>query len=921
VIEHRTAPAQEPLDPMVRRHSVLVVLALAFVAVFSPGFLAMVLWGQHEAPLFPLNGLPLVGALALSAVACGVTALWRGLDVLTRAFSARPDTEHEQIIIRVIFVSIVFDYSLAAITFQPGESGTAKAAFAMGIGVAVAWVFLLHLMVRPGSTPIRRTFAMLADLGFLSAYLHFGGAGAAAWYGIYLWVGIGNGLRYGLKPLVQSTIVGVLGFAAVIATTPFWNQHLPLSGGLVFALMVLPAYLTSLIRNLTEAKAQAEEANAAKSRFLAIMSHELRTPLNAMIGLDAILRRTKLDARQRDMLATMNSSARALLTLINDILDISKIEAGKFAPTVESFDLHAVMNGTLAMLRPQASAKDLKLDYRIDPELPFALRGWPHQLRQILTNLVANAVKFTDKGRISVVIDAIAVDAAKAAFRLSVRDEGIGVPEEAQDKIFDLFTQADGAVTRRYGGTGLGLAIVKQLVELMGGTVALTSTPGKGSTFTVELVFAREPEPLGLDLRGQTVLAVTDEPELAARLRTTVERWHGALRVFKEVGGAAQFIAGRPQDDIRPILLVDGRRDPVDALGAASRAGGSGPEPLILLLADDDHIDSLATLAGGRVSSLLRAPLDDTRLMRALHALPAREGGVPAAGESESAKASDITPTRRPLKILLAEDNAPNRMIIQRILELGGHTVLTASDGEEALQILDQPGIDLVLMDINMPELSGYEAAKLYRMAHTDGPRLPILALTADATSQTERLCRDAGMDGVLTKPIEAAHLLATLETIAVRAAAGQPIDSLTPPVEPPPNVVTPIAQHPRYGVEAGAVLDEAAVEALKALGAGSDFFNDVIENFRSDVREILDQMARAAAKRDLRAFRDHAHSLRSSAAHIGAVRFYRTLFALRDLTAQQLDKDGNALLEKLRGEYTKLDAALRQQAQEARRV
>ena len=923
MIVHRKAAAQEPLDPMIRRHSVLVVLTLSFVSVFSPGFLATVLWGQHAASLFPMDGLPLVGALAAGAVACGITALWRGLDTLTRAFSARSDTEHEQIIIRIIFVSIVFDYSLAAMTFQPGDAGSAKAAFAMGIGVAVSWIFLLHLMVRPGPMPLRRTLAMLADLGFLSVYLHFGGGGAAAWYGIYLWVGIGNGLRYGLGPLVQSTVVGVVGFAAVIATTPFWNQHLPLSGGLVFALMVLPAYLTSLIRNLTEAKAQAEEANAAKSRFLAIMSHELRTPLNAMIGLDAILRRTKLDARQRDMLATMNSSARALLTLINDILDISKIEAGKFAPTVESFDLHAVMNGTLAMLRPQASAKDLKLDYRIDPELPFSLRGWPHQLRQILTNLVANAVKFTDKGRISVVVDVIGVEPDKAAFRLSVRDEGIGVPEEAQEKIFDLFTQADGAVTRRYGGTGLGLAIVKQLVELMGGTVALTSVPGKGSTFTVELVFTREPEPAteSFDLRGNTVLAVTDDPELAIWLRGRIEHWHGTLRSFKEVAGVGQFIANRPPDDTRPILLVDGRHDPVDALGAASRAGGTGPEPLILLLADTDHIESLATLAGGRVSSLLRAPIDETRLMRALHALPTREGGVSAGEEAEGKTSSDITPTRRPLKILLAEDNAPNRMIIQRILELGGHTVLTASDGEEALQILEQPGINLVLMDINMPELSGYEAAKLYRMAHSEEPRLPILALTADATSQTERLCREAGMDGVLTKPIEAAHLLATLESIAVRAAAGQPIDTLTPPVEPPPNVVTPIAQHPRYGAETGAVLDEAAVEALKALGAGSDFFNDVIENFRSDVREILDQMARAAAKRDLRAFRDHAHSLRSSAAHIGAVRFYRTLFALRDLTAQQLDKDGNALLEKLRGEYTKLDAALRQQAQEARRV
>ena len=917
MIEHRTQSAPEPLDPALRRRSVLIVLGIAAVAVISPAQLAFVLWAQYQAPLFPLGGVPLIAALLLGAIACGIAALWRGLDTITRDLSVREDSEHEQIIIRVIVANVVFAYGLIVITITPGDPAAAAASLILGIGLLVSWLLLLNLLLQSGRSQGRRYAAMLADVGFLSAYLHFGGGFAAAWYGFYLWVSIGNGLRYGVMPLFQSIIIGVVGFTAVIVTTPFWYEHLPLSGGLLLSLVLLPSYLTTLIRSLTEAKAQAEEANAAKSRFLAIMSHELRTPLNAMIGMDAIVRRTRLDARQRDMLATMNSSARALLALINDILDISKIEAGKLAPTIEPFDLHAVLNGTLAMLRPQAAAKDLKLDCRIDPDLPFALRGWPHQLRQIVTNLVANAIKFTDKGRISVTVDVLSVDEARASLRLAVRDEGIGVPAEAQDRIFELFTQADGAVTRRYGGTGLGLAIVRQLVELMGGTVTLTSTPGKGSTFTVELAFLREPEPTpdSIDLRGRLVLAVTEDAELSTWLHDRVEAWRGTLRSFKDVAAAAQFIETRPVDDGRSILFVDGRRDPVDALSVTSRVGGHGLEPLALLLADTEHIESLASLAGARVSALLREPLDETRLRRALHALPAPEMDAPAIEGDEERKAGEITLTRRPLKILLAEDNAANRMIIHRILELAGHTCLTANDGEEALQILDQSSVDLVLMDINMPELSGYEAAKLYRMAHLDEPRMPILALTADATSQTERLCREAGMDGVLTKPIEASHLLATIESVSERVAAGM---LATEPGTP--GVVTPIAQHPRYGVDSGAVLDEAAVEALKALGAGSDFFNDVIENFRSDVREILDDMARATAKRDLRAFRDHAHSLRSSAAHIGAVRFYRTLFGLRDLTAQQLEKEGTALLDKLRGEYTKLDAALRQKVQEARR-
>ena len=356
MIEHRTQSAPEPLDPALRRRSVLIVLGIAAVAVISPAQLAFVLWAQHQAPLFPLGGVPLIAALLLGAVACGIAALWRGLDTITHDLSVREDSEHEQIIIRVIVANVVFAYGLVVITITPGEPAAAAASLILGIGLLVSWLLLLNLLLQPGRSQGRRYAAMVADVGFLSAYLHFGGGFAAAWYGFYLWVSIGSGLRYGVRPLIQSIIIGVVGFTAVIVTTPFWYEHLPLSGGLLLSLVLLPSYLTTLIRSLTEAKAQAEEANAAKSRFLAIMSHELRTPLNAMIGMDAIVRRTRLDARQRDMLATMNSSARALLALINDILDISKIEAGKLAPTIEPFDLHAVLNGTLAMLRPQAAA-------------------------------------------------------------------------------------------------------------------------------------------------------------------------------------------------------------------------------------------------------------------------------------------------------------------------------------------------------------------------------------------------------------------------------------------------------------------------------------------------------------------------------------------------------------------------------------
>ena len=951
-IEQRSAPSDDALHSATRRRSVLVVLSLAFVALSSPALFAFVVWSGQQTDAFPVNGLWLVASPLAVALLCAAATLWRGLENLTDKISGRRDSEHEQIIIRIGFVGAVFDYGVFLL--QNGSEGASAAIATACVYLVGSWLFLLHLVAQPKPLAWRRQLAMLGDAAFLSVFLHYGGANAAAWYGVYLWVAIGNGLRFGVRPLFQSTIFGVLGFAATIATTPFWYENLALSAGLLLSLMMLPTYLTALITKLTEAKAQAEAANAAKSRFLAIMSHELRTPLNAMIGMDTILRRTRLDARQRDMLRTMNGSARALLALINDILDISKIEAGKFAPPIECFDLHAVINSTLAMLRPQAAAKDIKLDCRIDPAIPFALKGWPQQLRQILTNLVANAIKFTEKGRISVTVDAVAIDEAGARLRLAVRDEGIGIPAEAQAKIFELFTQADDAVTRRYGGTGLGLAIVRQLVELMGGSVSLSSVPGKGSTFTVDLTIAEDATYAGgaLDLHGRAIYLVTGDAAFADWVRQRITSWHGVLHSFEDTNDAAQELAYRVADDARPALIVDGRREPMDALGVGSRvSAGNGSEPLLLLIADNAHAAALANLAGARIASLIIDPIDETILARALHALPDLETEESLAEEDGAQRVNDIKPAERPLNILLAEDNAANRMIIQRILELAGHKVVTANDGEEALQALDQPDVDLVLMDINMPEVSGYEVTKLFRMAHLGEARLPILALTADATSETDRLCREAGMDGVLTKPVEATDLLATIAamaqggmaqgSMAQGGAAGRPATAARPGLAAigvpagassgvpsaasfqetaPAGVVTPITTHPRYGVDNVSVLDETAVDALRALGADSDFFNEIIENFRLDVRETLDHMARDIARHDLHAFLDHAHSLRSSSAHIGALRFYRTLFGVRDLTAQQMETEGVALLDKLRGEYGKLDAALRQKVQDVKR-
>src|SRR5579862_260506 len=469
-----------------------VTIALAIYAVLAPLVVAEIL----ALGLVPPGATYVLGPSNF-LIALAMTLLGPGLAVMTLALRGhaqvasdlidRADSEPQQAIIRLAIASAVLAYLAVLAAFDRSVPVIVPLLAVDVAGMLSAWLLFVHLIAAPAPSRLRRIAGMLSDVALISAMLHIGGAYAAPWFSIYLWIILGFGFRFGVKPLIGCTILSLIGFGAVYATTEFWQEERALSAGTFLTLVLLPAYAATFIRSLTTAKAQAEEASDAKSRFLAIMSHELRTPLNSVIGMGSLIQRTKLDPTQRDMLTTMQQSARSLLGLINDLLDLSKLEAGKLAPQVETFVLHEVMGGAVAIVRPQAEAKGLALTLRIDPRLPHVYRGLPLQLRQVLVNLLANAIKFTPHGHIAVTGTMLSRQDERVRLALAVRDDGIGIPKAAQERIFEVFTQADGTVTRRFGGTGLGLAIAKQLVELMNGTIALESEVGKGSTFTVTL--------------------------------------------------------------------------------------------------------------------------------------------------------------------------------------------------------------------------------------------------------------------------------------------------------------------------------------------------------------------------------------------------------------------------------------------------
>ena len=333
---------------------------------------------------------------------------------------------------------------------------------------AGTWLLLVLLMLDPAPSVPRRVLGNLLDMSMVSAFLLVGGAMAAPWYLIYLWVTFGNGFRYGTRFLVSSAVLGAAGFALVIHVTPVWREIPYIAYGLLAALVVLPAYVVRLIRQLTEAKAQAEAANRAKGRFLATVSHELRTPLTAIIGMGDMMMNTRLDGEQREMAATVNTSARQLLSLITDVLDFSQLEEAKLTIDQAPFDLHRVICNTRLMLRGQARMKRLALRLVIDADVPRRIIGDDRRLQQALTNLLANAVKFTERGAVTLSVR-LAGHPGQRVLEFRVSDTGIGIAPQHLDRIFDRFTQAEDDINRRYGGTGLGLAISRQLVELMGG--------------------------------------------------------------------------------------------------------------------------------------------------------------------------------------------------------------------------------------------------------------------------------------------------------------------------------------------------------------------------------------------------------------------------------------------------------------------
>ncbi len=815
------------------------------------------------------------------------------------------DVDLEQAFLRVTIGAGILVYCLMVVAVEPEftlglQLALIAASSATFVGASMVWWYRRT----PKRPPQMRFLAICSDIIPLTVGLWGAGEPGVPLVGVYLWVTVGNGFRYGPTYLLFAYWLSGLCFTLLLFFVPFWQAHRGIGVGFGLVLATIPLYVLVLLSRLTAQKDAALELSNAKSRFVANVSHELRTPLTGVFAVYDLLLRRRLPQEDRELIGSLGSAIATLKSSVDAVLQMSKLEAGAEHAEQRLLNLRFLMHQLSALVSPQASARKLSWLVDIDVSTPTTVVGDSRHIQHVLGNLINNAIKFTPRGGVT-----MRVAAVKGGVRFEVIDTGIGIRLDKQETLFERFVQADQSATRKYGGTGLGTSIAHDLVKLMGGDIGVTSAPGQGSTFWVELpLLAPGPEfRISGDQSERTEVLV---------IGASQEHWETLSSKLTSIGVTPRRCEPIPSslDSLNLPQCLAGVlvMPPADAAHFSETMLGefSGAVCPWIVVASSVTSAQEASLLRTGITAVMPpvAPAEDWR--RELLAFNNRvELTVPHATNDNI-----NIGTSRSLTIVLADDNRSNRMLIGRILGDAGHIVKYAERGDEAFDLMLEQRPDLAILDLNMPEMSGPDVTKLYRAGEIGSrQRLPIIILSADATPASRNESLDAGANDYLVKPVTAADLLAAIERNAAVVRSGPDasregavtVTGVKSTTREPttPSTALPLRAALATGlvVNKAMLLDAERIEALRRIGNHDrKFMKQYAEAVFDDLELAISDLRRAIAVGNPRDSQDALHKLDGTCASIGAVAMAACAKSMRNYVTSGPDADANAALAEL---------------------